>query len=183
MENSECIEGYSVVELKKYLKKKGITVTNNSTRKDLLILCQAAKSLDSDPNHEDCDSWKIIEKKLLKIGVTTDPTTFPYTPNFQLADIPPFGLIDIFNYLIYSRSDYDHRKLKAFKSFDDYKLFEDGHLRKLEMYKNKDFCFFRSAVLPTCRKTTFLHKPTYICWFVLNSEGEVYVAYCECMGG
>ena len=182
MQSTENFAEYSVVLLKGYLKQKGIT-TSNPSKEQLLILCSAAKTLQSDPNLEECNTSKIIEGKLIKIGLTRDPTSLNDTSRTQQTAIPPFGLTDIFNYLIYSRTDYDKRKLKAFKSFDDYKLYQDGHVRKLEMCKQNDYCFFRASVLPTCRKTTFLKTPAYVCWFALNPEGEVYVAHCQCMGG
>ena len=181
MEKLEYFETLSIMELKEYLKKKGITSTGHS-KQNLIILCQASTSLVDDPGLQNCNTWNIIEKKLLKIGITDNPKNFNYS-KLQLPGIPPFGLVDVFNYLICSRTDYDNRKLKAFKSFDDYKLFEDGHVEKLEMCQKNDNCFFRAAVLPTCRKSTFLHKRTYSCWFMVTAEGDVHVALCECMGG
>ena len=50
----------------------------------------------------------------------------------NLSDIPNITLYDVFNYLITSRSDYDKKKLKAFKSCEDYRLFFDGHVEDLE---------------------------------------------------
>ena len=38
----------------------------------------------------------------------------------NFADSPPFGLYDIFNYLIYNSSDYDKQGLTPCKSFEEY---------------------------------------------------------------
>ena len=44
---------------------------------------------------------------------------------------PPFGLYDIFNYLIYHSANYDKQGLAAYKSFEDYRLFDDGYVESL----------------------------------------------------
>ena len=43
-------------------------------------------------------------------------------------DSPPFGIYDIFNHLIYHTTDYDKQGLAAYRSFDDYCLFEVGYV-------------------------------------------------------
>ena len=49
----------------------------------------------------------------------------------NFIDSPPFGLYDIFNYLIYHSTAYDKQGLAAYKSFEDYRLFEDGYVESL----------------------------------------------------
>ena len=44
---------------------------------------------------------------------------------------PPFGLYDIFNYLIYHSANYDKQGLAAYRSFEDYRLFDDGYVESL----------------------------------------------------
>ena len=173
----------TVNQLKEFLKERGVTVANNMNKQNLVCLCEAAKNLDQDPNLQNCNSWRIIERKLADIGVFKNPLLLHYLPSFTPSDIPEFGLIDIFNYLLFSRADYDQKKLKAYKSFDDYRLFEDGHVRSLELSSIKDYFVFRAAVLPTCKTTTFLNQSSYNCWFILNTDGEIFLAYCQCMGG
>lgn len=46
-------------------------------------------------------------------------------------DSPPFGLNDIFNYVIYPSNSYNKQDLSAYKSFDDYRLFEGGFVESL----------------------------------------------------
>ena len=82
-----------------------------------------------------------------------------------------------------SRADFDKRKLNAYKSFNDYRLHENGHVQDLAIHHHKSYFIFRAMVLPTCRKQTYIKKKFYACWFILNEYGEVYTAYCECMGG
>ena len=107
------------------------------------------------------------------IGVFKNLLLLHYLPSFTPSDIPEFGQIDIFNHLLFSRADYDQKKLKAHKSFDDYRLFEDGHVRSLELSSIEDYFVFRAAVLPTCKTTTFLNQSSYNCRFILNTDGEV----------
>ncbi len=55
--------------------------------------------------------------------------------NVVKSDSPPFGLYDIFNYLIYYLNKYDNKydkqALAAYKSFDDYRLFNKGYVELL----------------------------------------------------
>lgn len=60
----------------------------------------------------------------------------------DFTDIPFLGLIDIFNYMIFNKSDYDGKK-----SFEDYRVFYDGHVESLEynhIANNSAVCVFRA---------------------------------------
>ena len=72
-----------------------------------------------------------IKEKLKKVGLPdSNPLELDgYTSDFTY--IPEFGLIDIFNYLIFNKTEHDGKKLKGYKSFEDYKLFYDGHVESL----------------------------------------------------
>ena len=177
------LQSWTVVQLREFLNLKGITVARGVSKVQLVNLCIAAQPLQDDPDMQQCDTDKIIKRKLISIGIFCDPLSLKFSSKFSPDDSPPFGLIDIFNYLIFSRADYDRKKLKAYKSFNDYKLFEDGHVQSLSLHKAKHHFVYRADVLPTCKKSTFLQTSTYSCWFVLNEEGDVYTAFCECMGG
>ena len=82
MQSTENFSEYAVVQLKEYLKRKGIT-TSNPSKEQLLTLCRAAKTLESDSNLEECNTSKIIEEKLIKIGLTCDPTSLNHTSNMH----------------------------------------------------------------------------------------------------
>ena len=56
-----------------------------------------------------------------------------YLPSYIPSDVPHFGLNDIFTYLLFTVADHGQKQLKPCKSFDDYRLFEDGHARSLEL--------------------------------------------------
>ena len=51
---------------------------------------------------------------------------------------PPFGLFDIFNYLIYPSSECDKQGLAAYKSYENYRLFYDGYVESLLTIHRKD---------------------------------------------
>lgn len=73
-----------------------------------------------------------MAKKLSRVGLS-DCRPFDlssYTQDF--TNISDFGLLDIFNYMIFNRTDYKGKNLKAYKSFDDYRLFYDGGVEILE---------------------------------------------------
>ena len=61
--------------------------------------------------------------------VIPDPFSRKTVNNFNSS--PPFGLFNIFNHLIYHSTDYDKQGLAAYKSFDDYRLFNDGYVESL----------------------------------------------------
>ena len=137
-------DSWTVIQLKKFLKLKGITVSSAVTKLQLINLCKAAEPLQNDPNLYQCSTKEIVQRKLSMIRIVCDPMSLQYNSNFTSHDIPPFGLIDIFNYLVYSRADYDNKKLKAYKSFDDYRqwrlmAFINGGASKTIIEMSKSF--------------------------------------------
>ena len=153
-----AINNKSVSELKSFLKSKGITISSGLSKEDLLTLCQSAQNLQDDPDHQDCNTWKKVSSKLERIGIKQNPLHLKFSSKIDSNSMPPFGLIDIFNYLIISEADFDKRKLNAYKSFNDYRLFEGGHVRDLAIHIHQSYYIFRATVLPTCRKQTYMKK-------------------------
>jgi hypothetical protein len=49
----------------------------------------------------------------------------------NFIDLPPFGLYDIFNFLICHSTFYVKQGLAAYKSFDGYRLFDGGYVKSL----------------------------------------------------
>ena len=72
------------------------------------------------------------------------------TNNF--TDSPPFGLYDIFNHLIYHATEYDEQSLASYKSFDDYRLFQDGYLRSLKTVSINDVGVHAGVRWPSATK-------------------------------
>ena len=83
-----------------------------------------------DPNFECVDAEKELSKRLIIHDVSIpDPFTLPTQNNF--IDSPPFGLYNIFNYLIYHSTDYDKQGLASYKSYDDYRLFDNSKFQRV----------------------------------------------------
>ena len=177
-----AINNKSVSELKSFLKSKGITISSGLNKENLLTLCQAAQNLQDDPDHQDCNTWKKVSGKLERIGVKQNPLHLKFSSKIDSNSMPPFGLIDIFNYLIISEADFDKWKLNAYKSFNDYRLFEGGHVRDLAIHLHQPYYIFPATVLAHLSQANVHEKNDYVSWFILN-EQEVYTAFCECMRG
>lgn len=152
-----------------------------------IALSVYALNLPVDPDYQQDSALHDIKGKLKRAGLPDkNPLELAgYTADF--TDIPLFGLIDVFNYMIFNKSDYDGEKLKGYKSFEDYGLFYDGHVESLEynhIADNSAVCVFRAKVKPTQRDKTYLNKTFYDLWFVLDKEdGFVATGHCECIGG
>ena len=100
-----------------------------------------------------------------------NPFTIKTQNNF--IDSPPFGLYDIFNYLIDHATEYDKQGLAAYKSYEDYRLFEDGYVESLEKATLLDcgLHLYVGKVLPTMRGKTDDGKDWYELWSILESKG------------
>lgn len=152
-------EGYRVPDLQKYLRNRGVTITgyNKNILKEIAITVDKLQ-LPEDPDFLKDSIQGCVDKKLARVGLTgCNPLTIEgFIKDF--SDVPDFGLIDIFNYMIFSKSDYDEKKLKGYKSFEDYRLFYDGCVEILEFNPlvDKPVCLFRAKVKPTQPRKTGL---------------------------
>ena len=119
--------------------------------------------------------------------VIPNPFSLKTVNNFNSS--PPFGLYDIFNYLIYHSADYDKQGLAAYKSFDDYRLFNDGYVESLltAQLNQEGVHVFVAKVRPFMKIKTDEGKQHYDLWFVLEgrgaNRGSVLQARCTCKGG
>lgn len=87
---------------------------------------------------------------------------------------------------MHKTSDYDKKKLRAYKSCEDYRLFIDGHVESLTFNKcgDAEVCLFRAKVKPTQKDKTYCCTKFYQLWFAIKkSTGEGTSAYCTCIGG
>ena len=95
----------NVADLKKYLQKRGVSVSG-FLKASLVEIASTVESmlLPVDPNFETdqtCDADKLIIHDM----IIPDPFSLKTLNNFNSS--PPFGLYDIFIYLIYHSTDYD----------------------------------------------------------------------------
>ena len=96
--------------------------------------------------------------------------------------------MDIFNHLIMSKTEYDKDMLASWRSFDEYKLFKNGHVRSLQhknIFDNDDskFHVIFGQVIPTQKEKTQEGDRVYKLWFILKPNGSIYSAFCRCIGG
>ena len=108
----------------------------------------------------------------------------------NFIDSRPFGLYDIFNHLIcHSTNCYDKQGLAAYKSFDDYRLFEDGYVQCLSTLtlQKERLHVYVGKVKPAMKTTTDDGKKFYDLYFILEGKGpnrgSVVMAWCTCKGG
>ena len=107
----------------------------------------------------------------------------------NFIDSPLFGLYDIFNYLIYHSTAYDKQGLAAYKSFEDYRLFEDGYVESLptRTLSNARLHVYVGKVRPAMKTKTDEGKECYDLWFIVEGKGanrgSVLKAKCMCKGG
>ena len=107
----------NVTELKKYLQERGVSVSGY-LKSSLIEIASAVEAmmLQVDPIFErdktnDADSLLIHDMQI------PNPFSLKTMNNFNNS-LPPFGLYDIFNHLIYHSTEYDKQGLAAYKSFD-----------------------------------------------------------------
>ncbi|XP_076083877.1 uncharacterized protein LOC143054940 [Mytilus galloprovincialis] len=177
---------FKVPQLQEYLKERGISVTNINKLK-LTKLCEAVDKLNLplDPDMRKNESVTSVKHNLKQLFGFCDPFSLDgYTSD--LSFIPSFSLYDLFNYLIHSTASYDRRKLKAYKSSKDYRLYFDRYVEELQYTEvpSQDICVFKAKVKPTQKDKTYLNKATYDVWVIMDKKnGEVKTAYCTCIGG
>lgn len=184
--DSGTFDSMKVNDLQEFLAKRGITTTN-LRKKDLLQLCEAVKSLDLpvDPDFARQSTAVDLKQKLSSLPISDPFVDKNFTNDF--SEVPTnFTLFDIFNYLLHKTSDYDKKKLRAYKSCEDYRLFIDGHVESLTFNKcgDAEVCLFRAKVKSTQKDKTYCCTKFYQLWFAIKkSTGEVTSAYCTCIGG
>ena len=106
--NSEDFQKMNVYNLRNFLMSRGITVSD-SNKKDLVKLAEAAATMGLPSNVEFHDDVLDLSERLTIKGIKLlDPFTIPEQElSNKMDNIPPFGIEDIFNFLIFKSSDYD----------------------------------------------------------------------------
>lgn len=113
-----------------------------------------------------------------------DPFKLKAVNNF--IDSPPFRLYDIFSNLTYNSTSYDIQGLAAYKSFDNYKLFEDGYVESLLTKTLKNGCLhiYLGRERPAMKTKADDGKDYYDLYFILEGKGanrgSVLKAKCLC---
>ncbi len=94
-------------------------------------------------------------------------------------------------------------KIASYKAFEDYGLFQDGHVEDVKVKEVEGHFVFVGKVKPTMKSVTNEGKKFYKVWFVIDGDredadsnsvgvtyvkwkptaGSVFSAYCLCPGG
>lgn len=87
-----------------------------------------------------------------------------------------------------SKADYDKSMLSSWLSFEEYNLCLNGYIQSLGVktvqdLDGSDFFVFVAGVIPTQKEKTQEGEKLYRLWFILDSNGSVYSAFCRCKGG
>ena len=184
----KSVSNMTVAELKEYLRMRGVTV-NGYLKPALLEIAQAVEKmmLPIDPNHEYGNADNSKKKYVIHDMVIEHPLSYAVVNDF--TDSPPFGLYDIFNYLIYNIADYDKQGLAAYKSFEEYRLFDEGYVESLltTTLAHEGMHLFVGKVRPAMKDKTDNGEKFYDIWFMLEgrgiNRGSVLMARCTCKGG
>ena len=123
-----------------------------------------------DPNFEK-DQTNDAENLIIQDMLIPNTFSLKTVNNFNSS--PPFGLYDIFNHLIYHSTEYDKQGLAAYKSFDDYRLFNDGYVESLltAQLNHEGVHVYVAKVRPFMRIKTDEGKEYYDLWFILEGRG------------
>jgi hypothetical protein len=179
-----------MLELKTYLRERGVSV-NGYLKPALVNIAIAVEKmmLPVDPNFEKEKGSQDIHKLIIHDMEIPDPFGSSYNLVNNFGDSPPFGLYDIFNYLINHFADYDKQGLAAYKAFDEYRLFQDGYVESLltQTILDVGVHLYVGKVKPAMKVKTDEGKPFYDLWFILEGKGanrgSVIAARCRCIGG
>ena len=122
-----------IKDIKEFISARGVQVSNYR-KPQLIELAKAIASMDlpTDPDFENCSIDECLLKRLtLPAGLKIlDPFQMTSFSN-DFSQLPSFGLMDIFNHLIMSKTDYDKAMLSSWRSFEEYNLCLNGHVQSL----------------------------------------------------
>ena len=176
--------------IKEFISARGVQVANYR-KPQLVELAKAVASMDLpiDPDFENYSIDDCLLRRLTLPAGLKIPDPFKMTSlSNDFSQLPPFGLMDIFNHLIMSKTDYDKAMLSSWRSFEEYNLCLNGHVQSLGVKTVQDldgsiFFVFVAGVIPTQKEKTQEGEKCYRLWFVLDCNGSVYSAFCRCKGG
>ena len=183
--NKSDFNAMNVAELKKYLQER--VSVSGYLKTSLVEIASAVERmvLPVDPNFEK-DQTNDAENLIIHNMLIPNPFSLKTVNNFNSS--PPFGLYDIFNHLIYHSTEYDNQGLAAYKSFDDYRLFNDGYVESLltAQLNHEGFHVYVAKVRPFMKIKMDEGKEYYDIWFILEGRGAnrggVLQARCKCKG-
>lgn len=98
---------------------------------------------------------------------------------FNLTNVPPIQVADIYTYLVLSHKLYSNEQMKAYKSLDAHKYFESGFVKTLNTTKHEEHFLIRGEVGHSQKLN---QKPLQV-WIMTESDGSVVTGHCTCIAG
>ena len=170
---SKTFHKMNVMQIKKFLLERGVSV--NGYHKSSLIKIASAVEKMGLPCVPNVNSNRHCVENEDRLIIHEMELENPFKMNTinNFTDSPPFGLYDIFNYLICHSTTYDKQGLAAYKSFEDYSLFEDGYVESLltNTLINERLHVYVGKVRPAMKVKTDDDKECYDLWFILEGKG------------
>lgn len=180
---------WPVEKLKVYLKERGVTFSKRK-KKELIELCISANetNLQVDPDYMNDNILDEINQKLLVEPGKSLRNPAELHGYSDMSSLPNIDRIDIYNYLINFKDNFDHKKIKAYKSLDGYQLYMAGYVQNLKLCKNvgiENYIVMKFQVQPKTRKEDPINNvPYYEGWIIIESlRPSIKGAYCKCKGG
>ena len=129
--DSKKCKNMSVIQLKECLQNRGVSVSGYL--KPALVEIATAVNQMMFPLSCNFEEKETLDYHHFYINEMKIENPFTSSNNLvnNFADFPPCGLYDIFNYLTHHSTDYDKQDLAAYKSFHEYRLFQDGYVESL----------------------------------------------------
>ena len=177
----------TVTEIKKFLVDRGVSVSGYN-KAALVEIASSVRKMKLPCSYNAHDEACRENELFIDDMQISDPFKMNNLVN-NFIDSPPFGLYDIFNFLICHSTSYDKQGLAAYKSFDDYRLFEGGYVESLltKTLTNERLHVYVAKVRPAMKTITDDGKSCYDLWFILEgkgaNKGSVLKAKCRCKGG
>ncbi|XP_051158523.1 uncharacterized protein LOC127279907 [Leptopilina boulardi] len=97
----------------------------------------------------------------------------------NLKELVPIEVVDLYRYLLSTRSCYTEDEVKAFKSLEAFKFLVAGFVQKILFIKINDKYVVRGEVKHSQR----MNASNLQVWIKIFSSGTISTAHCTCMAG
>ncbi len=121
----------TVKELKQYIWERGVSVSTYK-KPELILLANSLHEMNADID-PDLKIDHVLKNHLTLPAGRCVPDLFKMTNlSNDISTLPNFGLMDIFNHLIMSKTEYNKDMLASWRSFDEYTLCQNGHVCSIQ---------------------------------------------------
>ena len=133
-EMEKQVRNWKLPELKTFLQARGISVSNNNKKKELVELTEKANEIGLELTFDHESPSEVVNAKLVtNDGTIPNPLNLHSDWRNDFSDAPNFSWGDLYCYLI-NKKGYDQESLKAYKSLEGYRLHWDGPISTPELF-------------------------------------------------